>query len=83
MSDLQIPEVTEEMRRAGMSEARFRRILAEPYPQFGHAGRHHGNGSPDCPRHLHHHHDEFCKPPTPMEWHLAGREGEVVVGSRA
>lgn len=31
--------------------------------QYGHAGRHHGIGTPDCPRELHHHHDEKCEPP--------------------
>lgn len=31
--------------------------------QYGHAGRHHGDGSADCPRELHHHHDERCDPP--------------------
>jgi hypothetical protein len=31
--------------------------------QYGHAGRHHGVGTPDCPRELHHHHDERCEPP--------------------
>jgi hypothetical protein len=30
--------------------------------QYGHAGRHHGVGTPDCPRELHHHHDERCEP---------------------
>jgi hypothetical protein len=40
--------------------------------QFGHAGRHHGNGSPDCPRELHHHHDEFCAWPTVEELKAAG-----------
>lgn len=40
--------------------------------QWGHDGMHHGNGSPDCPRELHHHHDEFCKLPTPQECRIAG-----------
>jgi hypothetical protein len=31
--------------------------------QYGHAGRHHGIGTPGCPRELHHHHDERCEPP--------------------
>lgn len=39
---------------------------------FGHAGRHHGNGSPGCPRELHHHHDEFCTTPTDAELRAAG-----------
>lgn len=33
------------------------------YYQWGHEGRHHGIGTPDCPRDLHHHHDERCDPP--------------------
>lgn len=32
--------------------------------QYGHAGRHHGIGTPDCPRELHHHHDERCERPS-------------------
>jgi hypothetical protein len=40
--------------------------------QFGHAGRHHGTGAPDCPRELHHHHDEFCSRPTMAELRAAG-----------
>lgn len=39
---------------------------------FGHAGRHHGVGTEDCPRHLHHHHDEFCALPTIKELRTAG-----------
>jgi hypothetical protein len=31
--------------------------------QYGHGGRHHGTGAPDCPRELHHHHDERCVSP--------------------
>jgi len=27
-------------------------------------GRHHGRGTADCPRNLHHHHDEKCTDPT-------------------
>ncbi|MGE5612659.1 MAG: hypothetical protein ACM3UO_00090 [Bacillota bacterium] len=40
--------------------------------QWGHNGRHHGNGSPDCPRELHHHCDDYCALPTPTECRLAG-----------
>lgn len=40
--------------------------------QWGHGGRHRGNGAPDCPRTLHHHHDEFCMLPLPSECALAG-----------
>lgn len=63
--------------------ARRRRIQSEPFPQFGHAGRHNGSGAPDCPRTLHHHHDEFCQLPTMAEWALAGRTDDIKVGSRA
>lgn len=31
--------------------------------QYGHAGQHHGRGTPDCPVELHHHHDERCASP--------------------
>lgn len=34
--------------------------------QYGHGGMHHGVGTPDCPRELHHHHDERCEPPGAM-----------------
>jgi hypothetical protein len=40
--------------------------------QWGCNGRHHGNGSPDCPRELHHHHDMFCEPPSKDECAEAG-----------
>lgn len=40
--------------------------------QFGHAGVHRGTGAPDCPRALHHHHDEFCQMPTFSELMEAG-----------
>lgn len=63
--------------------ARIRRIQAEPYPQFGHEGTHRGSGSPDCPRERHHHHDEFCSPPTLSEWREAGRDGQPEWRSRA
>jgi hypothetical protein len=39
---------------------------------FGHNGTHHGIGTKDCPERLHHHHDAFCKPPTPFELMAAG-----------
>jgi hypothetical protein len=29
--------------------------------QRGHAGQHHGIGTPECPHSLHHHHDERCE----------------------
>lgn len=30
--------------------------------QWGCAGEHRGNGTPDCPKFMHHHHDERCIP---------------------
>lgn len=33
---------------------------------------HHGSGSPDCPRHLHHHHDDRCQPG--LDWVVGGGE---------
>lgn len=64
--------------------ARVKRIQGEPYPQFGHEGRHHGSGAPGCPRGLHHHHDWYCEQPTPWEWQvLAGRTDPIETGSRA
>ena len=33
--------------------------------QYGHKGQHHGTGEPECPKYLHHHHDERCTPPLP------------------
>jgi len=44
-----------------VAEARMMR--AAHGQQFGCGGRHHGRGTPDCPRELHHHHDEFCDRP--------------------
>ena len=38
--------------------------------QWGCDGRHHGIGTPECPRELHHHHDDKCKFPV----------GQVIVG---
>lgn len=43
--------------------------------QWGHDGRHHGRyGDPDCPRELHHHHDDYCELPTLGEVAAAGVE---------
>lgn len=56
---------------------RIARLQSEPNPQFGHAGGHRGNGSPDCPRTLHHH-DKFCAMPTLGECIAAGRGGARV-----
>lgn len=68
--------MSEDKRRA----ARIERLRHDT--QFGHAGRHHGTGAPDCPRELHHHHDWFCQQPTPYEWAAAGRTGPIVTTSR-
>jgi len=38
--------------------------MSDDGTQYGHAGRHHGVGTPDCPRELHHHHDERCERPS-------------------
>lgn len=52
-------------------EKRVARLKRGDY-QFGHGGRHHGNGSKDCPKELHHHHDEYCDRPSLLELQLAG-----------
>lgn len=39
---------------------------------FGCGGRHHGVGTKECPKALHHHHDDFCQQPTIDELRLAG-----------
>ncbi|SDC30295.1 protein gp37 [Sphingomonas sp. YR710] len=39
---------------------------------------HHGTGAPDCPRHLHHHHDDRCQPG--LDWIIVG--GESGPGAR-
>jgi hypothetical protein len=40
--------------------------------QFGHGGRHNGVGTEECPKTLHHHCDDFCKSPSPLELMEAG-----------
>lgn len=52
--------------------ARIERLRNDP--QFGHQGMHSGNGTEDCPRERHHHHDWFCDQPTPYELRMAGRK---------
>lgn len=42
------------------------------YRQYGCNGQHHGKGTPDCPRELHHHHDDRCK--FPIDWVIVGGE---------
>lgn len=39
---------------------------------FGHQGLHCGNGTENCPRQLHHHHDVFCDEPSIEELIEAG-----------
>jgi protein gp37 len=46
--------------------------------QYGHAGRHNGAGTPECPRASHHHHDDRCR--FPIDWVVAG--GESGLGAR-
>lgn len=46
--------------------------------QRGCDGQHHGIGTPECPRELHHHHDERCGPG--LDWVVAG--GESGPGAR-
>lgn len=48
--------------RRGVLDGAGVRVSADGV-QYGHEGRHHGIGTPDCPRDLHHHHDERCEPP--------------------
>lgn len=42
--------------------------------QRGCEGQHHGKGTPDCPKELHHHHDDTCNPG--IDWVIAGGESE-------
>jgi protein gp37 len=46
--------------------------------QRGCAGEHHGRGTPECPRTLHHHHDDRCAPG--LDWVIVG--GESGPGAR-
>ena len=39
---------------------------------FGHDGNHYGIGTKNCPKELHHHHDEFCRMPSLAELAAAG-----------
>lgn len=47
--------------------------------QYGCGGQHHGIGTRECPRELHHHHDERCRMPMP-DWVIVG--GESGPGAR-
>jgi hypothetical protein len=40
--------------------------------QRGCDGTHHGIGTPDCPRELHHHHDDLCR--RGIDWVIVGGE---------
>ena len=65
------------------NNARVYRLASGDW-SFGHAGRHHGIGTQDCPMELHHHHDEFCSLPTVTELRQAGIDPkEFRVRSRA
>jgi protein gp37 len=46
--------------------------------QYGCDGRHRGDGTPDCPRWSHHHHDDRCS--APLDWVVVG--GESGPGAR-
>lgn len=46
--------------------------------QWGHGGTHHGVGTEECPRELHHHHDDRCR--FPINWTVCG--GESGPGAR-
>lgn len=47
-------------------------------PQYGHAGQHHGIGTPECPADLHHHHDERCEPLDEALQRIADDLGEPI-----
>lgn len=51
--------------------------------QWGHDGRHSGDGSPGCPRQYHHHHDVRCDWPTRAECEEAGVPFRLFWESRA
>lgn len=57
--------------------------LSHGQSQWGHAGQHRGSGAPDCPRTMHHHHDDFCALPTWWECEMAGVEYQKSWPSRA
>jgi hypothetical protein len=66
-----------------MNPLRIKRLKDGDW-QFGHGGTHHGVGTEDCPKWLHHHHDEFCALPTDLELMTAGIDPkEFKVRSRA
>jgi hypothetical protein len=57
--------------RSTVNPLRIKRLKNGDF-SFGHAGTHHGIGTEDCPKHRHHHHDEFCALPTMLELRQAG-----------
>ena len=74
-ADIRIPELLK-------IPAKVRFLSCEPlleeidllrhWYQWGHDGQHHGIGSPECPRELHHHHDDRCQ--KPFDWVIVGGE---------
>lgn len=58
-------------RFASTSDARLTRLRSGNW-QFGCGGTHNGNGTDNCPRKEHHHHDEFCEHPSKRELIAAG-----------
>lgn len=54
-----------------LNERRINRLETGDW-SFGCGGTHRGNGTEDCPKRRHHHHDEFCAQPTILELQAAG-----------
>jgi hypothetical protein len=54
-----------------MNSSRIKRLLMGDW-SFGCGGKHRGVGTKECPLYRHHHHDEFCRYPTPEELREAG-----------
>jgi hypothetical protein len=69
-----VPQTTERIRIALEEIERDKRVerLRGGDWSFGHAGTHHGDGGPGCPRNHHHHCDEFCRLPSREELQAAG-----------
>lgn len=44
---------------------------------FGHDGQHFGVGTEECPKNMHHHHDQFCDYPSRGELTAAGIDPET------
>ena len=68
--ELAVNGLTELRQQLAASESQRKALLEQlvgllyPGEQWGHHGMHHGNGSPGCPKQLHHHHDDHCDVPT-------------------